>query len=125
MTHESITALFGTTGDFIARKLQCGGHTVYAYMIDGLIASADEKADIIKCIRNLLLTPEGTVPLYRGFGINVDFVGDPIEAARSILAVEIMDKVATYEPRASVSEVQTEADASTGHIRVKVVITNG
>ena len=48
MTHESITALFGTTGDFIARKLQCGGHTVHAYMIDGLIASATAGETILK-----------------------------------------------------------------------------
>ena len=31
MTHESITALFGSTGDFIARKLQCGGHTIFPH----------------------------------------------------------------------------------------------
>ena len=56
MTHESITALFGSTGDFIARKLQCGGHTVYAYMIDGLIASVTA-SDMV--LRPLSMLPEG------------------------------------------------------------------
>ena len=47
MTHESICRRFGSTGDFIARKLNCGGHTVYAYMIDGLIASATASETIL------------------------------------------------------------------------------
>ena len=48
MTHESITALFGDTGDFIARAIRCGGHTVYAYMIDGLIASGSASEYVLK-----------------------------------------------------------------------------
>ena len=58
MTHESITARFGSTGDFIARKLQCGGHTIYAYMIDGLIASATASETILKPLSRL---PSGPI----------------------------------------------------------------
>lgn len=92
---------------------------------DALEASEDEKADIIKCIRNIFLIPEGTVPLNRGFGLNMGFLGGSIGATGSLLSVEIMDKVAKYEPRASVSEVQTQADPISGQIKVRVVITNG
>ena len=53
MTHESICRRFGSTGDFIARKLNCGGHTVYAYMIDGLIASATASETILKPLSRL------------------------------------------------------------------------
>ena len=53
MTHESICAIFGDTGDFIARNLQCGGHTVHAYMIDGLIASGDAAEHILKPLTRL------------------------------------------------------------------------
>ena len=53
MTHESICRRFGTTGDFIARKLQCGGHTIYAYMIDGLIASATASETVLKPLSRL------------------------------------------------------------------------
>ena len=57
MTHESICALFGTTGDFIARELRCGGHTVHAYMIDGLIASATAGETILKPLSRLPAGP--------------------------------------------------------------------
>lgn len=92
---------------------------------DSLFASESEKADIIQCIRTLLLTPEGTIPLYRGFGINQQFLGTSIDVAGNLLAVEIMDKVATYEPRAAVTEVRIEPEARTGKLKVKVVIANG
>ena len=58
MTHESICALFGETGDFIARKLQIGGHTIYAYMIDGLIASGTASDMVLKPLSRL---PQGTM----------------------------------------------------------------
>ena len=61
MTHESITALFGTTGDFIARALRCGGHTVHAYMIDGLIASATAGETILKPLSRLPAGPMQTL----------------------------------------------------------------
>ena len=53
MTHESICAIFGSTGDFIARKLKCGGQTVYAYMIDGLIASSTASEMVLKPLSQL------------------------------------------------------------------------
>ena len=53
MTHESIIALFGDTGDFIARRLQCGGQTIYAYMIDGLIASVTASDMVLKPLSQL------------------------------------------------------------------------
>ena len=56
MTHESICALFGDTGDFITRELNCGGQTIHAYMIDGLIASATASENILKPLSRL---PEG------------------------------------------------------------------
>ena len=53
MTHESICALFGSTGDFIFRKLNCGGQTIYAYMIDGLIASGTASDMVFKPLSQL------------------------------------------------------------------------
>lgn len=40
MTDENIRRIFDGAADFIARKLRCGEHQLYAYAIDGLIAAA-------------------------------------------------------------------------------------
>lgn len=50
LTDQNIRAIFGSTADFIVRQLQCGGSTLYAYAIDGLISSADASDYIIKPI---------------------------------------------------------------------------
>ena len=86
MTHESICALFGTTGDFIARKLQCGGHTVYAYMIDGLIASATASENILKPLSQL---PAGSMEVLYHAALNgtiYNNVADPCPDEAAVAA---------------------------------------
>jgi len=83
-----------------------------------------EAEEILRCLRNLVLTPAGTAPLDRDFGLNQDFIGYPIGAAQNLLAVEIMDKVDRYEPRVRVLEVTCTSDME-GKIIAKVVITSG
>ncbi len=50
MTDREITAQFEGAGDFIRRELCCGGYTLYAYAIDGLISSTAASDYIIKPI---------------------------------------------------------------------------
>lgn len=91
------------------------------FNVRGEIPEAEE---ILRCIRNLIMTPLGTVPLNRDFGIDQSILGLPIDAAQSLLAVEIIDKVERYEPRVSVSEVELTANID-GQIIAKVVIESG
>lgn len=91
------------------------------FNVRGEIPEAEE---ILRCIRNLIMTPVGTVPLDRDFGIDQSILGLPIDAAQSLLAVEIIDKVERYEPRVSVSEVELIANID-GQIIAKVVIESG
>ena len=50
LTDRNIRGIFGNTADLIARQLQCGQSTIYAYAIDGLISGADASDYIIKPI---------------------------------------------------------------------------
>jgi len=50
LTDENITNIFRDAADFIRRQLRCGDHTLYAYAIDGLIASAYASDYIFKPI---------------------------------------------------------------------------
>ena len=83
-----------------------------------------EVENVLRCLRNLLMTPAGTVPLDRDFGINQAMLGMPLDVAQSLLAVEIIDKVDRYEPRVSVTEVELKPNVD-GQIIAKVVITSG
>lgn len=50
VTDENISHIFRDAADFVRRELRCGGFTVYAYAIDGLIASAYASDYIFKPI---------------------------------------------------------------------------
>ena len=54
MTDENVSAIFAGAADFIRRELRCGVHTVYAYAIDGLIASATASDFVFKPVAQLL-----------------------------------------------------------------------
>ena len=41
MTDENIRGIFDGAGDFNVRRLVCGGHTLFAYAIDGLTSGGD------------------------------------------------------------------------------------
>lgn len=65
MTDAAICAIFDGAGDFIRRELYCSGFTIYAYAIDGLVASADAAKNIFRPIaRNL--RGESMAQLYDG-----------------------------------------------------------
>lgn len=84
----------------------------------------DEVYDIRRCLETLYQTPEGSCPLDREFGINLDFVGMPMDIAQNLFAVEITDKTDRYEPRAMTKEIKFETTAD-GQLKAEVVITNG
>lgn len=71
----------------------------------------DEFADIKLCLETLLSVREGSQPLDREFGINLDGVaGYPLDVAKNMLALEIIEKVRIYEPRVEVDNVEFEAN---------------
>lgn len=65
ITDENISYIFRDAADFIRRPLRCGTHTLYAYAIDGLIASAYASDYIFKPITQHL-HGETMAQLYQG-----------------------------------------------------------
>ena len=57
LTDENISCIFRDAADFMRRELHCGEHTLYAYAIDGLIASAYASDYIFKPITQHLEAP--------------------------------------------------------------------
>ena len=57
LSDENISCIFRDAADFMRRQLRCGDHTLYAYAIDGLIASAYASDYIFKPITQHLEAP--------------------------------------------------------------------
>lgn len=62
----------------------------------------DTVKSVLQNVGIILSTWEGTVPLYRDFGLSTEYMHKPIPVAKALLHAEIKEKVERYEPRVSV-----------------------
>uniref|UniRef100_A0AAU8B6D0 IraD/Gp25-like domain-containing protein n=1 Tax=Dulem virus 34 TaxID=3145752 RepID=A0AAU8B6D0_9CAUD len=85
--------------------------------------TGDYLAELDRQLALLLSTREGTMPLDRSFGLNMDFVDMPPEAAKSLYAAEVTEKVAKFIPAVRVQEITWNRTES-GKLNPKVVITS-
>lgn len=88
-------------------------------------SSATNRIEIKRCLETLYQTPEGTCPLDRDFGIRTDFVGMPMDVAKNLLAMELIEKTTRYEPRVTIQAIHFSIDAKNGQLKVEVVFTYG
>nr|DAQ58876.1 MAG TPA: lysozyme [Caudoviricetes sp.]DAX94783.1 MAG TPA: lysozyme [Caudoviricetes sp.] len=85
--------------------------------------ASDAMAELDRKLSLLYSTREGTMPLDREFGINMDFVDMPPETAKSLYTAEITKKTAKFLPEVRVQAVQWQ-HGEAGALFPKVVITN-
>lgn len=71
----------------------------------------EEFEDIKMCLETLLSIRAGSQPLDRDLGIDYDkIVGYPLDVAKNMLSLEIIEKVERYEPRVAVDSVEFTGD---------------
>lgn len=85
--------------------------------------ATDAMAELDRKLALLYSTREGTMPLAREFGINMDFVDMPPETAKSLYTAEITKKTAKFIPEVRVQSVQW-THGGEGTFYPKVVITS-
>ena len=79
-------------------------------------SESTEERDVYNCLKTLYGSREGEQALDREFGLNMDCLSLPAEAAEAKLTAEIIRKTKKYEPSYETSRSQQ------GNIRPKVVI---
>lgn len=83
------------------------------------------RKEIVRNVHTLLLTPVGTCPLYRDFGIDVTYLDFPPNVAKGLFTAAAIEAVEQWEPRVLVSDVNFEADGVDGRLKAKVVLSFG
>lgn len=68
----------------------------------------DPAASVLQNVAIILATRRGSCPLYRDFGISMDFLDRPMPVAKTLAYAEIKEAIETYEPRAQVVNVTFE-----------------
>ena len=96
--------------------------TLFDFQLEYTFAG-DWLAELDRQLSLLLSAREGTMPLDREFGLNMDFVDRPPEIAKSLYTAEVTKKVAAFIPTVRVQEI-TWSRAESGQLKPKVVITS-
>lgn len=72
---------------------------------------------VLQNIALILATPQGTIPMYRDFGLPIDALDLPMPAAKVRLSVAIKEAVEIYEPRAEIISIKyDETQAAAGRL---------
>jgi len=82
---------------------------------DNLEISLNEKNTVKSVLQNIkiiLLTRQFSVPLYRDFGLPMQFLDRPLVASKALLITEIKDAISEFEPRAKILDIKVETDLS-------------
>lgn len=70
----------------------------------------DEAEDIKRCLYTLYSVREGEQPLDRDFGLDHEFIDQPVPVAKNMLALEVIEKTHRYEKRVEVEKVEYKTD---------------
>ncbi len=89
----------------------------------GIKIGAKGIEDVLQCVKLLLSTPKGSVPLDRDFGVDWSIVDRPAGEVSQILKAHIASQIRKYEPRVKVKKVELSGEElPDGRIKVRVLI---
>ena len=67
---------------------------------------------VLQNIAVILSTQKGSIPLYRDFGLNMEFLDKPMPVAKVMMIAEVREAIERWEPRATVVGVSFAEDIS-------------
>jgi len=86
------------------------------------LVEGDEIASILQDIALLIQTWQGTVPMYREFGLPMEWVNKQVPIAEVIAAQEVEDAIEAFEPRVRLIDVRVKGEFDTGKLYIEVEV---
>ena len=75
------------------------------------LGAADTVQSVLQAIKIIITTPKGTVPMYRDFGVEMDFLDLPSPGAEQRARIELREAIEKWEPRATVKDITFRREA--------------
>lgn len=76
-----------------------------------------ETQEILQNVATILATMRYTVPYDRAFGINPEYLDDPMPVAQARATADVIEAINRYEPRCRVESVTFQGDGMEGITR--------
>jgi phage baseplate assembly protein W len=96
-------------------------YTVKAGTAAVKLNETDTVKSVLQNIAIILRTRRGSCPLYREFGLPMEFLDRPQPVAKTMAIAEIKEVVETFEPRATVEDISFEEDVGTPGVLIPIV----
>ena len=80
------------------------------------LGASETVRSVLQAVSIILSTPRGSVPMYRDFGINTEYMDLPAPIAEVRMVSEIREAVEQWEPRATVTGVSFQRDTLNGKL---------
>jgi len=77
---------------------------------------------ILQCVKMIITTPIGSVPLDRGFGLDFNLLNGQVLDAITIFSNHVKDVVEKLEPRVSVIDVNVLHNNKQGEPNIQVTL---
>lgn len=89
-------------------------------------APATEVEEILQNVATILATARYSVPYDRAFGLNPEYLDDPMPLTQARATADIIATIKRYEPRCKIESVTFTGDAASGTMKPVVrVYING
>ena len=76
---------------------------------------------VLQNIAIILSNRKGSIPLYREFGLNMDFLDKPIPVAKVMMISEVREAIERWEPRATMLDVSFTGSISESEHLIPIV----
>ena len=89
------------------------GHKIAPYGLASIsLNQSDTVKSVLQNIAIILSTRQGSVPMYREFGLPMQFIDKPMPVARTMMIAEVQEAIDRFEPRARVTSITLAYDES-------------
>lgn len=79
--------------------------------MDYQLGETDVVKSVIQNCHLLLNTRKGSIPMYRDFGLDMDFRDRPMLVAQTMMISRVKEALETFEPRANVISITFEQNS--------------
>ena len=89
-----------------------------------VLGEDDNVRAVLQNVQSIIKTRQGSIPMYREFGLPMRFLDKPMPIAQQICLVEVREAIDAFEPRAELVNVSFDDSNAQHGVMIPVVEVN-
>lgn len=80
---------------------------------EAIVVENDLTRSVLQNLMLIVSTRKGTIPMYREFGMPMEYIDKPIDVAQALMVSEITEAVEEFEPRCKLIDIKFDMSTAT------------